>query len=731
LFEWNRLITVLKGLDIYICERGMAMYEKVIKRDKQVVEFRKDKITNAIYQGMISVYLDRNANELKKLSEVVSDKVIYNMEKKSYNREYPSVEEIQDAVEETLMEMGERKTAREYIRYRMTHQDIRSTKKSIIDAVKVVDEYVSEENWRVKENSNMGFSLQGLNNHIISEVTKNFWLDRVYTNTISKAHRKGDFHIHDLGLLAPYCCGWSLEDLLLKGFKGAEGKVESKPPKHFKTALGQLVNFFYTLQGEAAGAQAISSFDTYLAPFVKFDNLDYNQVKQAMQEFIFNLNVPTRVGFQTPFVNLTMDLICPKNLMDMPVIVGGKNNFEYSYGGFQKQMDMINNAFSEVMMEGDAKGRIFTFPIPTYNISKDFDWESPVFDSIIEMTAKYGIPYFANFVNSDMDPEDARSMCCRLRLDNRELRKRGGGLFGANPLTGSIGVVTINMPRLGYVSKDKADFFERLHRLMDIAKSSLETKRKMIEKSTINGLYPYSKFYLSEVQSSMGDYWKNHFSTIGINGMNECIENFFGNEENIATEKGLEFAVETLEYMRENMREYQEETGNLYNLEATPAEGTAYRLAKIDKEMYLGIIAAGNEVPYYTNSSQLPVGHTEDLFQALDLQEPLQTLYTGGTVFHGFLGESIEDMETCKLLVRRVMENYEIPYFTISPTFSVCGVHGYLRGEQPICPKCGAETEIWTRVVGFHRPVKNWNKGKREEYKERKAFSMKKASGAF
>ncbi len=731
MFEWNRLIIVLKGLNIYICERGMAMYEKVIKRDKQVVEFRKDKITNAIYQGMISVYLDRNANELKKLSEVVSDKVIYNMEKKSYNREYPSVEEIQDAVEETLMEMGERKTAREYIRYRMTHQDIRSTKKSIIDAVKVVDEYVSEENWRVKENSNMGFSLQGLNNHIISEVTKNFWLDRVYTNTISKAHRKGDFHIHDLGLLAPYCCGWSLEDLLLKGFKGAEGKVESKPPKHFKTALGQLVNFFYTLQGEAAGAQAISSFDTYLAPFVKFDNLDYKQVKQAMQEFIFNLNVPTRVGFQTPFVNLTMDLICPKNLMDMPVIIGGKNNFEYSYGGFQKQMDMINNAFSEVMMEGDAKGRIFTFPIPTYNISKDFDWESPVFDSIIEMTAKYGIPYFANFVNSDMDPEDARSMCCRLRLDNRELRKRGGGLFGANPLTGSIGVVTINMPRLGYVSKDKADFFERLHRLMDIAKSSLETKRKMIEKSTVNGLYPYSKFYLSEIQSAMGDYWKNHFSTIGINGMNECIENFFGNEENIATEKGLEFAVETLEYMRENMREYQEETGNLYNLEATPAEGTAYRLAKIDKEMYPGIIAAGNEVPYYTNSSQLPVGHTEDLFEALDLQEPLQTLYTGGTVFHGFLGESIEDMETCKLLLRRVMENYEIPYFTISPTFSVCGVHGYLRGEQPICPKCGAETEIWTRVVGFHRPVKNWNKGKREEFKGRKVFSMKKASGAF
>jgi len=708
----------------------MAMYTKVIKRDKHTVEFRKDKITNAIYQGLISVYLDRNANELKKLSEVISDKVIYNMEKKVYSREYPSVEEIQDAVEETLMEMGESKTAREYIRYRMTHQEIRDTKKSLVDAEKVVDEYVSEENWRVKENSNMGFSLQGLNNHIISEVTKNFWLDRVYTNTIRKAHRKGDFHIHDLGLLAPYCCGWSLEDLLLKGFKGAAGKVESKPPKHFKTALGQLVNFFYTLQGEAAGAQAISSFDAYLAPFVKFDNLGYGQVKQAMQEFIFNLNVPTRVGFQTPFVNLTMDLICPKNLREMPVIIGGKNNFQHSYGQFQEQMDMINKAFSEVMMEGDAKGRIFTFPIPTYNISKDFDWDSQVFDSVIEMTAKYGIPYFANFVNSDMDPEDARSMCCRLRLDNRELRKRGGGLFGANPLTGSIGVVTVNMPRLGYLSKDKDDFFERLRRLMDIAKSSLETKRKMIEQSTLNGLYPYSKFYLSEVRNGMGEYWKNHFSTIGINGMNECIKNFFENSEDITTEKGLEFAVETLEHMRETMREYQEETGNLYNLEATPAEGTAYRLAKLDKEVYPDIIAAGVDVPYYTNSSQLPVGHTEDLLEALDLQEPLQILYTGGTVFHGFLGESIEDLQTCKLLVRRVMENYQIPYFTVSPTFSVCGVHGYLRGEQPACPKCGAETEVWTRVVGFHRPVKNWNKGKREEYRERKAFDMEKATGA-
>lgn len=706
------------------------MFQKVVKRNKQVVEFQKGKITNAIYQGLINIYLDRNADELRKLAEVITDKVLYNMEKHPFAKSYPSVEEIQDAVEETLMEMGERKTAREYIRYRMTHQEIRETRKSLVDAEKVVDEYVSEENWRVKENSNMGFSLQGLNNHIISEVTKNFWLDRVYTPTIGEAHRKGDFHIHDLGLLAPYCCGWSMEDLLTKGFGGASGKVESKPPKHFKTALGQLVNFFYTLQGEAAGAQAISSFDTYLAPFVKLDDLDRNQVKQALQEFIFNLNVPTRVGFQTPFVNLTMDLVCPKNLRDMPVIIGGKTRFDHAYGEFQEQMDMINQAFSEVMMEGDAKGRIFTFPIPTYNISKEFDWDCPVVDGIMEMTAKYGIPYFANFINSEMDPEDARSMCCRLRLDNRELRKRGGGLFGANPLTGSIGVVTINMPRLGYLSPDKKIFFEKLRRLMDIAKSSLETKRKMIEQNTTNGLYPYSRHYLSAVHESMGEYWKNHFSTIGINGMNECIENFFGREENVATEKGQAFAVEVLDFMRETMREYQAETGNLYNLEATPAEGTAYRLAILDKKLYPDILAAGSEIPYYTNSSQLPVGYTEDLFEALDLQEPLQTRYTGGTVFHGFLGESIEDLQTCKLLVRRVLENYQIPYFTISPTFSVCPDHGYLKGEQSSCPACGKETEVWTRVVGFHRPVKNWNKGKQEEYRERKPFCAERHEGA-
>ena len=704
------------------------MIRKVIKRNKQVVEFEKGKITNAIYQGLINVYLDRKAEELKKLSEVISDKVLYNMGKRTFEKEHPSVEEIQDAVEETLMEMGERRTAREYIRYRMVHQEIRETKKSLVDAEKVVDEYVSEENWRVKENSNMDFSLQGLNNHIISEVTKNFWLDRVYTPSIREAHRKGDFHIHDLGLLAPYCCGWSLEDLLSRGFGGASGKVESKPPKHFKTALGQLVNFFYTLQGEAAGAQAISSFDTYLAPFVKFDNLDFHQVKQAMQEFVFNLNVPTRVGFQTPFVNLTMDLVCPKNLKDMPVIVGGRPDFDHTYGQFQEQMDMINKAFSQVMMEGDAKGRIFTFPIPTYNISKAFDWESPVVESVMEMTAKYGIPYFANFVNSDMNPEDARSMCCRLRLDNRELRKRGGGLFGANPLTGSLGVVTINLPRLGYLATDKKDFYERLRRLMDIAKSSLETKRKMIEQNTLNGLYPYSRHYLSAVYEGMGEYWKNHFSTIGINGMNECIRNFYGGGETVATEKGRTFAFEILETMREAMREYQAETGNLYNLEATPAEGTAYRLAMRDKTLYPDILTAGRDVPYYTNSSQLPVGHTEDLFEALELQEPLQTRYTGGTVFHGFLGESLEDLETCKLLVKRVMENYAIPYFTLSPTFSVCPDHGYLKGEQPVCPECGRETEVWTRVVGFHRPVKNWNKGKREEYEERKAFRVKAGS---
>jgi anaerobic ribonucleoside-triphosphate reductase len=703
------------------------MFEKVIKRNGDIVSFDKSKIAKAIEKSLIAYYInllksDRRREELVKLADVITDKVVYTLSKKQLQHEYPTVEEIQDTVEETLMEVGERQVAKAYIKYRLRRQEIRELEKTLINSEETIDEYMKEGVWEVKENSNMDYSLQGLNNHIISKVTKNFWLNRVYSDEIRRAHEQGDVHIHDLGLLAPYCCGWDFEDLLIRGFGGVPNKIESKPARHFKTALGQLVNFFYTLQGEAAGAQAISSFDTYLAPFVYFDKLNYKEVKQALQEFIFNINVPTRVGFQTPFVNLTMDIVCPNMLRDMPVIYGGKRLEDYSYGQFQKEMDMINMAFCEVMEEGDAKGRVFTFPIPTYNITPDFDWDSPVVDRIMHMAAKYGLPYFANFLNSNLSPDDIRSMCCRLRLDNRELRKRGGGLFGANPLTGSIGVVTINMARLGYLSETEEEFFERLRYLMDLAKTSLETKRKVLEQNTRLGLYPYSRYYLSAVYERFGEYWKNHFNTIGLNGVNEAIRNFFDDKEDISTPKGRAFAEKILDYMRDVIMEYQEDGSDLYNLEATPAEGTAYRLALIDKKMYPDIITAGEEEPYYTNSTQLPVGFTEDIFTAIELQENLQVKYTGGTVLHGFLGERIHDIETCKNLVKKVMENYRIPYFTISPTFSICKDHGYITGEHFNCPTCKKQTEVWTRVVGFHRPVQNWNKGKQEEYKERLEF---------
>ena len=700
------------------------MFEQVRKRDGSLVEFKQDKITLAILKGLIATYPDRTRPDLRKLAEVISDRVIYYLGKRTLANGYPTVEEVQDTAEEVLMEVGERQTARRYIRYRLQHEDIRQNKKSFVDAQRIVTEYVTREDWRVNENSNMDFSLQGLNNHVIAEVTKGFWLNQLYPPEVREAHTSGDFHLHDLGLLAPYCCGWSLEDLLMLGFRGVPGKVESAPPRHFRTALGQLVNFFYTLQGEAAGAQAVSSFDTYLAPFIRHDKLSYKEVRQAMQEFVYNLNVPTRVGFQTPFVNLTMDLNCPSTLADQSVIIGGEPQTA-TYREFQEEMNMINLAFCDVMMKGDARGRIFTFPIPTYNITKEFDWDNPVVDSVMEMTARYGIPYFANFVNSDMSPEDARSMCCRLRLDNRELRKRGGGLFGANPLTGSIGVVTINMARIGYLSNTEEEFFTRLHRLMDLAKSSLDTKRKVLEQNTGIGLYPYSRFYLKTVNERFGLYWKNHFSTIGLNGMNEAIVNLFGTTESIATPRGQAFSLQVLEYMRDIMVEYQEETGDMFNLEATPAEGTGYRLAKIDREHYPGMFAQGKTEPYYTNSTQLPVDLTDDLFDALDLQEELQTRYTGGTVFHGFLGESIDDIRTCKQLVRKVMENYRIPYFTVSPTFSVCQQHGYIKGEHNTCPTCGTVAEIWTRVVGFHRPVQNWNPGKKEEFKDRLEYTLR------
>jgi len=705
------------------------MFRQIKKRDGALVEFRQEKITLAIHKALIANYPDRAKDELRKLAEVISERTLYALQKRQFANGYLTVEEVQDTVEETLMEVGERQTAKRYIRYRLQHEDIRHNKKSFVDAQKLVLDYVTREDWRVNENSNMDFSLQGLNNHVIAEVTKGFWLHQLYPPEIRDAHNGGDFHLHDLGLLAPYCCGWSFEDLLKLGFRGVPGKVASAPPRHFRTAIGQLVNFFYTLQGEAAGAQAVSSFDTYLAPFVRHDKLSYKEVRQGIQEFVYNLNVPTRVGFQTPFVNLTMDIVCPATLAEQPVIIGGEPQ-ETVYKDFQVEMDMINIAFCDVMMKGDASGRIFTFPIPTYNISKEFQWDSPVVDAVMEMTARYGIPYFANFVNSDMSPEDARSMCCRLRLDNRELRKRGGGLFGANPLTGSIGVVTINMARLGFLAGTEEEFFLLLQRLMDLAKSSLDIKRKVLEKNTDLGLYPYSRFYLQAVKERFNEYWKNHFNTIGINGMNEAIINLFGPEESIATPRGQAFAIKVLEHMRSTLVDYQQETGDLFNLEATPAEGTAYRLARLDRAAYPAMVISGTKEPYYTNSTQLAVGHTDDMFDALDLQDELQIRYTGGTVFHGFLGESIEDIATCKQLVRKVMENYRIPYFTISPTFSVCPEHGYLRGEHNECPKCGGKAEVWTRVVGFHRPVQNWNLGKKEEFRDRLEYALCELSAA-
>jgi len=644
----------------------------------------------------------------------------------------PQIEEVQDLVEKVLMILDFEETAKAYIIYRDKRRKMRDTESSLSEAVDLVNDYIKEIDWQVKENANMAYSLQGLNNYVSSIVSSKYWMERVYSKAIKRAHEEGDFHIHDLDKIAAYCCGWDLQDLLTRGFTGVPGKISCKPPKHFRSALGQIVNFFYTTQGETAGAQAFSNFDTLMAPFIYYDKLDYASVKQAMQEFIFNLNVPTRVGFQTPFTNLTMDMTCHPTYKDQAVIIGGVPQKE-KYSEFQEEMDMINRAFAEVMTEGDASGRIFTFPIPTYNIDKDFNWQDERFNPIWEMTAKYGIPYFANFVNSDMKPEDARSMCCRLRLDNRELHKRMGGLFGAAPLTGSVGVVTINLPRVGYLAKDKKDFFKRLDNLMDLAKESLEIKRKVVEGFTEKGLYPYSKFYLDGIYKRRGSYWGNHFSTIGLIGMNEALINFIG--EKTSTKKGLKFAEEVLSYMREKMIKYQEETGNLYNLEATPAEGTSYRLALKDKKRYPKMIFANNGAveregaqPYYTNSSQLPVGFTDDIFEALDMQDSLQTKYTGGTVLHGFLGERINDIETTKNLVKTIASKYHLPYFTLSPTFSVCPHHGYLDGEHSTCPKCVIEQkcEVYSRIVGYIRPVEQWNAGKSQEYKDRKEFVVAK-----
>jgi len=695
------------------------MFDQIKKRDGRIEPFDSTKITKAI-ENSGEATNEFSHREAQKLTLRV-----LTLARQLRLGPTPEVEEIQDIVERVLLDSPYYKSAKAYILYREQHAQIRSitTKASI----SLVEDYLEKLDWKVKENSNMCYSLQGLNNYISSDITSEYWLNKIYPPEVRRAHNSGDIHIHDLSLLSVYCVGWDLKDLLIEGFKGVVGKVESKPPRHFRTALGQMVNFFYTLQGEAAGAQAISNFDTLLAPFVRHDGLDYNEVKQAIQEFVFNINIPTRVGFQTPFTNITMDLDVPETLKDHPVIIGGKYQSDV-YGGYQIEMDMINRAFADVMMEGDARGRVFTFPIPTYNITADFDWDNPSLDSVFKMTGKYGIPYFSNFINSDMSPEDARSMCCRLRLDNRVLRKRGGGLFGANPLTGSIGVVTINMPRIGFQSKDQADFFERVEKMIDISHKSLKIKRKILERFTESNLYPYSKFYLRNIKEQTGKYWKNHFSTIGIIGMNEACINYLG--ENIGTQAGRDFSVKVMDFMRDKLVAIQDETGDIYNLEATPAEGTTYSLALLDKKRFPGIICA-NEAdfkqgadPFYTNSTQLPVNYTDDLFETLELQEKLQTRYTGGTVLHLFLGEQIQDVEATKTLIKKIAQNFKLPYFTLSPTFSVCPSHGYIKGNQSTCPTCNEETEVYSRVVGYLRPVKQWNNGKRAEFDIRKTYKI-------
>ena len=693
------------------------MYKSIKKRDGRTAKFDRKKIEKAIEKAGLETGEFDAAQAVE-----LTDKVLGVLETRNQKR-LPSVEDIQDIVEDALIDSKFKKTAKAYIIYRDQHKKLREITSNI--HVDLIDKYLENLDWKVNENSNMGYSLQGLNNYVSAEITKTYWLDKIYTSKIGQAHKEGDLHIHDLNLLSVYCVGWDLTDLLQEGFTGVAGKVASKPAKHFRSALGQVVNFFYTLQGEAAGAQAFSDFDTLLAPFIRADKLSYDEVKQAIQEFVFNVNVPTRVGFQTPFTNITLDLECPKHMADNPVIIGGEMQ-DTTYGEYQEEMNMLNKALLEVLSEGDANGRVFTFPIPTVNITKDFNWDNPVIESLWEASAKYGIPYFSNFINSDMDPEDARSMCCRLRIDNRQLEYRGGGLFGSNPMTGSVGVVTINLPRLALKSKNEKEFFNGLAELMDMAKDSLETKRKVLERLTDANLYPYTKFYLRNIKQRFNQYWKNHFSTIGLIGTNEAALNLLGVD--IGTEKGKAFAEKTLDFMRDRLVEYQKETGNNYNLEATPAEGTTYRLAQLDKASFpdrahfANGIGAEVKCPFYTNSSHLPVNYTDDLFELMDLQDNLQTKYTGGTVIHFFLGERMDDPQTLKKLVKTICENYKLPYFTFSPSFSICKNHGYIVGEHPECPKCGEKTEVYSRVVGFLRPVSQWNKGKQAEFEMREHY---------
>lgn len=701
---------------------GELIFKKIVKRNGVIAEFQVEKIEHAIFKAMRAIG-NPNRAKAKALSIEVLQKLI-----EKQQTEYPTVEQVQDIVEKVLFEQESFELVKAYLLYRKQREQSRNAKE-LFGNIDAMDDYLGMNDWRIKESANSAYSLQGLNQHISTLITSQYWLTKLYPDNISEAHKKGYFHIHDLGFLSVYCVGWDLKDLLLSGFKGVLGKTESKPAKHFRTALGQIVNFFYTMQGEAAGAQAFSNFDTLLAPFIRKDNLTYEQVKQSMQEFLFNINIPTRVGFQTPFTNITMDLVVPDFMKNEPVVWGGKVLNEV-YGDYQPEMTMLNKAFAEVMLKGDANGSLFSFPIPTYNITPEFEWENPEYEGIWEMTAKYSIPYFSNFVNSDMKPDDVRSMCCRLRLDKRELNKRSGGLFASNPLTGSIGVVTINLAKLGYEATSEEKLLQRLRNLMVLAKDSLEIKRKTIENYTGKGLYPYSKFYLRHVFQRYNCYWKNHFSTIGINGMNECCLNFLG--KNLAHRDSKVFAIKIMDFMRNVLKDFQEETDNIYNLEATPAESTAYRFAKIDTVQYPDIITANQEAykdgaaPYYTNSTHLPVNYSDDIYEVLTLQDDLQTKYTGGTVLHLFTGEKNMPGIAAKNLIRKITSQFHLPYITISPTFSICPSHGYIAGEHFKCPECESDCEVYSRIVGYMRPVNQWNDGKRQEFKDRKLFDINK-----
>jgi ribonucleoside-triphosphate reductase len=688
------------------------MISTIRKRDGTLVPYDNFKIANAIFKAAEAV----GGKDFGLALSLAKD-IEETLNSKFHPNSIPAVEEIQDMVEKVLIESGHASVAKAFILYREQRRKMRSQKDLLIDITNTMDGYLKREDWRVNENSNVNYSLGGLILHNSGTVTANYWLENIYSHEISESHRNGDIHIHDLSMFSGYCAGWSLRQIIAEGLNGVKNKISSRPARHLATLVQQMVNFLGVLQNEWAGAQAFSSFDTYLAPFVRVDNLSFEEVKQCVQSFIFGVNTPSRWGSQAPFTNITFDWVVPEDLKDVPAVIGGKP-LDVTYGDFQKEMDMINRAFLEVFAEGDSEGRGFAYPIPTYNLTRNFNWDSENAKLLFKITGKYGTPYFQNFINSDLNPGDVRAMCCRLQLDRKELRKRGGGLFGADEFTGSIGVVTINMPRIGYLASTREDYFSQLDHYMTIARESLEIKRRVITRLMDQGLFPYTQRYLR--------HWNNHFSTIGLIGMNESMRNFMGKD--MTQIEARAFSIEVLAYMREKLVKFQEETGHLYNLEATPGEGTSYRLAKIDRKKFSRMLMPGGDNPYYTNSTQLPVNATDDIFEALDMQKDIQKMYTGGTVFHAFVGESIDDEKTCAAIVRKIAENYRIPYFTFSPTFSVCAMHGYLKGAQFSCPNCGEETEVYSRIVGYYRPVQNWNLGKKSEFKERKPYSIGKAS---